>query len=102
MDCIPHAADDLKTKAPGGLRWLDGLIAGRDYIAGDRFSPADIALLPAMDFVKDVGQPLDLDSCSVFAWFDRINARASVQARIQSSAAALHWTDSIPGPGMHA
>ncbi len=75
VDCIPHAADDLKRTAQGGLRWLDGLIAGRDYIAGDRFSLADIPLFTVMDFMKDAGQLLDRSLRHVSAWFDRINAR---------------------------
>lgn len=92
VNCIPHAADDLKRKAQGGLLWLDGLIAGRDYIAGDRFSLADIPLFTVMDFMKDAGQPLDRNLRHVSAWFDRINSRPSAQASIHPSAAALNWT----------
>ncbi|MBK8959960.1 MAG: glutathione S-transferase family protein [Proteobacteria bacterium] len=67
-------------------------MAGRDYIAGERFSLADIPLFTVMDFMKDAGQPLDRSLCRVSAWFDRINARTSVQARIHPSATSLKWT----------
>src|SRR3546814_4995152 len=36
MRCLPEAAAGLKAVAQDGLRWLDPLIAGRDFIAGDR------------------------------------------------------------------
>src|SRR5690606_41960050 len=42
MRCIPHAADDLKACAQDRLRWLDGQMAGRTFVAGDRFTLADV------------------------------------------------------------
>ena len=41
---IPQAADDLKAIARENLAKLDGWIAGRDFVAGDAFSLADIHL----------------------------------------------------------
>ncbi|MEP6967856.1 MAG: glutathione S-transferase family protein, partial [Pseudomonadota bacterium] len=55
--CIPHAADDLKAVAQEKLTWLDGLIAGRTWIAGERFTLADILLFCFLDFGGQVGQP---------------------------------------------
>lgn len=89
--CIPHAADDLKRKAQGGLAWLDKLIAGRDYIAGDHFSLADIPLFTVLDFMKDAGQPLDRGLANIAAWFDRVGARPAVQASVHPQAAELGW-----------
>ena len=34
VHCIPQAADDLKAIAAERLSWLDGLIAGREWIVG--------------------------------------------------------------------
>ena len=39
VHCIPQAADDLKAIAAEKLTWLDGLMAGRDFIVGDRLHP---------------------------------------------------------------
>ena len=44
LHCIPQAADDLKAVAQEKLTWLDGHIAGREWIVGDRFTLADILL----------------------------------------------------------
>jgi glutathione S-transferase len=77
---MPQAADDLKTLAQERIRWLDGLIAGRDWIAGPRFSLADILLFCAIDFGTTVHQPLNRDNANVAAWYDRVKARPSAEA----------------------
>src|SRR3546814_6523037 len=59
MRCLPEAAAGLKAVAQDGLKWLDPLIAGRDYIAGDRLTLADIMLFAFLDFGAGVGQPLE-------------------------------------------
>ena len=44
MTLIPNAAEDLKKIAQEKITWLDNLIAGKEFICGDRFSLADIML----------------------------------------------------------
>ena len=78
--CMPHAADDLKAIAQERLTWLDGLIAGRTWIAGERFTLADILLFCFLDFGAGVGQPLNPDNKNVAAWFERVKARPSAAA----------------------
>ncbi len=88
MRTIPQAADDLKALAQEGLGWLDGLIAGRDYIAGDRFTLADIVLYVFLDFGAGVGQPPDPTLKNVAAWLERVGARASAEGSLHPVAAA--------------
>ena len=38
LHCIPQAADDLKATAQEKLAWLDGLMADKAYVCGDRFT----------------------------------------------------------------
>ena len=78
--CIPQAADDLKAIAQEKLAWLDGLIAGRQWIVGDRFTLADILLFCFLDFGAQVGQPLNPENKHLAAWFDRAKARPSAAA----------------------
>ena len=78
--CIPQAADDLKTVAREKLAWLDGLISGHQYIAGDRFTLADILLYSFLDFGAQVGQPLDPANKNLAAWQARVAARPSAAA----------------------
>ena len=78
--CIPQAADDLKTIAREKLVWLDGLIGGRKYIVGDRFTLADIHLWVFLDFAAQVGQALDPANKNLTAWMARVGERPSVAA----------------------
>jgi glutathione S-transferase len=88
MRCIPQAADDLKATARDGLAWLDGLLQGRSYVAGDRFSLADIVLYALLDFGASVGQPLDPALKNVSDWFARVAARPSAEASLHPGAKA--------------
>ena len=80
MRTIPQAADDLKAIAREKLAWLDGQIAGRDFIAGKNFTLADILLFAFMDFGATVGQGIDPSLKNLSAWRDRVAARPSVEA----------------------
>jgi len=78
--CLPEAADGLKAIAQDNLAKLDGMIAGKSFIAGDRLTLADILLFCFLDFGVAVGQPLNPENKNVIAWFDRMKARASASA----------------------
>jgi glutathione S-transferase len=80
MRCLPEAADGLKAMAQDKLTWLDGLIAGKTYIAGERLTLADILLFAFLDFGTNVGQPLNPENKNVAAWFERMKARPSAAA----------------------
>lgn len=85
---IPQAADDLKAIARENLAKLDGWIAGREHIAGDAFSLADIHLYCFLDFGSGVGQPLDPGNANLGAWFERTAARPSAEASLHPVAKA--------------
>ena len=77
MRCLPEAADGLKSVAQDGVRWLNSLIDGRAFIAGDTVTLADILLFAFLDFGVTVGQPLDPACTNIVAWFDRMKSRPS-------------------------
>jgi glutathione S-transferase len=78
--CIPAAADDLKATAKDKLAWLEGLMGGKSYIAGDKVTLADIFLFPMVDFMRTVKQPIDPAHKNLTAWFERMKARPSAAA----------------------
>ena len=78
--CIPEAADGLKATAKDKLKWLDGLMGAKPFVAGGKLSMADILLFAFLDFMKDVGQPLDPENKNIAAWFERMKARPSAAA----------------------
>jgi glutathione S-transferase len=49
--CIPEAADGLKATARDKLKWLDGLMGSKPFIAGDKLTMADIMLFAFVDFL---------------------------------------------------
>jgi len=73
-------AKTLKAMAADRLRWLDGQLAGRTWVCGDRFTLADILLYAFAAFGATVGQPLPADAPWLAAWFDRVKARPSAAA----------------------
>jgi glutathione S-transferase len=77
---IPQAADDLKALAQEQLVWLDGLMEGRQFVCGDRFTLADILLYAFLEFGNQVGQPLNGDCKRLGAWYERVAARPAMAA----------------------
>lgn len=80
IHCIPQAADDLKQIAREKLVWLDQLLAGRQYVCGDRLTLADVLLFVFLDFGNTVGQPFDRSLANVTAIYERMKARPSAAA----------------------
>lgn len=81
MITIPEAADGLKQIAREKTAWLNDLMAdGRDFIAGDKISLADVLLYCFLAFASNVGQPYDQGLTHIHAWFERMAARPSAQA----------------------
>jgi glutathione S-transferase len=78
--CIPEAADGLKATARDKLTWLDGLVGSKPFVAGNKLTMADILLFAFVDFMKQVGQPLDAANKNLGAWFERMKARPSAAA----------------------
>lgn len=77
---IPQAASDLKQIAQEKLHWLDGLMAGKSFVCGERLSLADILLFAFLEFGARVGQPLDPALKNVGGWYERMKARPSAKA----------------------
>ena len=78
--CIPQAADDLKQTAREKTAWLNGLMAGREFVCGDRLTMADILLFVFLDFGKTIGQPFDPALTNIAAHYERMKARPSAAA----------------------
>jgi len=80
MRVLPEAAAGLKAVAQDKIKWLDGLMAGKQWIAGDHFTLADIHLFVFLEFGASVGQPINPEFKNITAWFERVKARPSAAA----------------------
>ncbi|MBV9045263.1 MAG: glutathione S-transferase family protein [Alphaproteobacteria bacterium] len=77
---VPEAADGLKKIAQDRLKWLDGQMAGKEFVCGSRFTLADILLYCFVAFGGQVGQPLNPEFKNLGAWFGRVKDRPSAKA----------------------
>lgn len=69
-----------RAHAERAYRWLDSELAGKDYIAGDAFTVADIIALSMVDFGAFIGLPFPQDATNLKTWHDRVSARPSASA----------------------
>ena len=76
---VPEASPGLKAIARDGLEWLEAHFEG-PWIAGDRFTQADIQLFAFLDFGAQVGQPLDPKNSRLADWMARVKERPSAAA----------------------
>ena len=82
LRCIPEAASGLKASAQDNLLWLDKLMGDKEWIAGNRFTIADIILYCAVDFGAGLGQSIPADAPKVKAWYDRVSKRPSATSSL--------------------
>ena len=83
----PGTADDIKTAAKtkigSRLKWVEGELAGKQYLMGDGFTVADGYLFTILTWATHLG--LDLSSCpNLVAYRDRVAARPAVIAAMKA------------------
>jgi glutathione S-transferase len=77
---IPEWGEANKPKALAFLKLLDSELAGREFIAGDTYSIADITGLIAIDFMKPARIQLPEDLTNVRRWYEAVSSRPSAGA----------------------
>lgn len=89
MRCLPEAAAGLKATVGDNLAWLDGLLVGKTFIVGDRFTIADVILYAALEFGESVGLKIDPDLANLRAWRGRIERRPSAKGSLHPQSSAI-------------
>jgi glutathione S-transferase len=77
---IPKWGEANKPKALDFMRILDSELAGREYIAGDQFSIADITGLCAVDFMKPARILVPEELTHLRRWHKAVSSRPSAAA----------------------
>jgi len=77
---VPAWAEANKPRVTWFLQLLDGELADREFIAGDRYSVADITTLVAVDFMKPARLTVPDDLAHVKRWHAAVSARPSAKA----------------------
>lgn len=69
-----------RERAVATLRLLDAQLTGRNFIAGDAFSIADIAALCAIDFAQAIDIEVPSELANLRDWHGRVSGRPSAAA----------------------
>jgi glutathione S-transferase len=77
----PDFADIMRDHVATRLDWLERELGGRHYLAGDRFTVADITALCALDFgkISDIRIKAETHP-NLAAWHQRVSTRPSAKA----------------------
>jgi glutathione S-transferase len=62
------------------LRFFDSALAGREFLATENYTIADVLLLTTVDFAGFIGIPIPDDLSNLRAWHARVSARPSAAA----------------------
>jgi glutathione S-transferase len=77
---VPEYGAVCKQGAIKRLEWLNAELAGRQFVAGDRFSIADITLLVGIDFGRVSDIRIDPDHKDLARWYGEVSSRPSAKA----------------------
>jgi glutathione S-transferase len=80
IEQVPAFGEACKRAAAKNLEWLDQELSGRPYIAGDRFTIADITALCAIDFGRVAGIRIGAEQKNLTRWHEAVSSRPSAKA----------------------
>ena len=77
---VPEYAEAQRLNAEESLGWLDGELAARRFIAGERFTIADITAMVAIDFGRVSKIAIKPEYKNLARWHAEVAARPSAKA----------------------
>ena len=76
-DQCPDWGEVNRGRLDARLGELDRRLEGRDWIAADRLTIADITALVAVEFLRIIKHPIPEDQTNLLGWVERMSARPS-------------------------
>lgn len=70
-----------RDKALRGMRYIDQVLQRQPYVAGEKFSMADITLIGALVFAAIVKLDIPAEYGALLSWYERMKKRESVSAQ---------------------
>jgi len=80
IEQVPAWGELCRKTARERLAWLDRELAGRPFIAGERYTIADITALCALDFGRVVDIRIAPEQKHLARWHEAVSARPSAKA----------------------
>ncbi|MGJ3629467.1 glutathione binding-like protein [Sphingomonas sp. MMS24-JH45] len=77
---LPALTERAKLMWEGFVARLDARLSVAEWIAGDRYSFADLSALVAIDFARAAKLTVPQDAHGLVRWYDRVAARPSTGA----------------------
>ena len=77
---VPEYGAICKSAAIKRLEWLDTELANRPYIAGDRYTIADITAMVGIDFGKTTAIRIRPEQKNLARWYESVSKRPSAKA----------------------
>ncbi len=77
---VPEYAEVQKKNVESFLAWLDGALADRPFIAGERYTIADITALCAVDFGRVSKIKIAPEQKNLARWYEAVASRPSAKA----------------------
>ena len=80
IEQVPAYGEVCRSNARKRVAWLDRELAGRPFVAGARYTIADITALCALDFGRVVDVRIAPEHESLARWHEAVSARPSAKA----------------------
>ena len=80
IEQVPAYGELCKRSALARLEWLDQELSGHPFVAGPRYSIADITALVSIDFGRVVGIRIAPEQKHLARWHEAVSARPSAKA----------------------
>ncbi len=77
---VPEYGEICRADAAKRLQWLDQVLADRPFVAGERYTIADITALVAIDFGRFAGIKIQPEQKNLARWHQAVSARPSAKA----------------------
>lgn len=77
---VPEYGEVCRKAAEQRLSWLDEVLADREFIAGPRYTIADITALCGIDFGRVTGIRIQPEQTNLARWYAAVSARPSAKA----------------------
>ena len=80
IEQVPAYGEACRTHALARMRWLDGELATRRFVAGDRYTIADITALCGIDWGRVTGTRMPEECANLRRWHAEVASRPSARA----------------------
>lgn len=77
---VPEYGEVCRKHVEKQLGWLDGVLADHEFVAGERYTIADITALCGIDFAKVSKIRIQPAQKNLTRWYETVSGRASAKA----------------------